>query len=48
MAILRGTVRRAAPPSTFINRYPGAVKLVDNHSLSASACLNLLLIENVR
>lgn len=50
MAILRGAVRRAAPPHTFIHRYPGVrlLNLGANHGLSAGACLNLLLIENVR
>lgn len=50
MAILRGAVRRAAPPHTFVNRYPGVrlLNLGANHGLSAGACLNLLLIENVR
>lgn len=46
VAIVRGT----APSAHFyqpVSRSPAA-QLVANHSLSASACLNLLLIENVR
>lgn len=43
--------RRAESPSAHfyqpVSRRP-AVQLVANHSLSAGACLNLLLIENVR